>query len=117
MRYLYNIFFYLALIFILFFTLQCNRENNNTKNPVISKETFIKFYTESLTIKYSDLSFEKIDSSMIKLYQKYNIAVDKYNQLENYYKENPKEWLEILAKIDEKIKGFSEDEEIKNSEK
>ena len=52
---------------------------------------------------------------MIKLYQKYDITEIKYNQIENYYKENPKEWLEILAKVDEKIKGYSENNEGKDT--
>jgi len=80
------------LINILIFSIFCNSTNEIETEPILSEEVFINLYSEALILKNNALKIEALDSAQIKLYQKYNLTKEKYEQMENYYKKNPDKW-------------------------
>jgi len=101
------------LINILIFSIFCNSTNEIETEPILSEEVFINLYSEALILKNNALKIEALDSAQIKLYQKYNLTKEKYEQMENYYKKNPDKWLVILDEVDKRIQNLSDEEEVK----
>ena len=104
---------YLNIVLIFFFQIpfcliSCTQTKKIEREPIISKVEFINLYSESLSLKYSPLKQDKLDSALIAIYQRYNLTKKKYDQIETYYKANPNEWIEILKEVDKKIQILSE---------
>jgi len=72
-------------------------------NPTISDSDFISIYAKLTIINELNVNKEHHDKLVEELLLEFNIQVNDIQKSVDFYQQNPRQWLEILEKVKNKI--------------
>lgn len=84
---------------MLYFLSSCTSLNN----PTISESDFISIYAKLTIINELNVNKEHHDNLVEELLFEFNIQVNDIQKSVEFYQQNPRQWLEILEKVKNKI--------------
>jgi uncharacterized protein (DUF433 family) len=94
------------LLFLIFTFLSCS----SIDDPNISETDFITIYANLTIINELNVSKDYHDKLVEELLHEFNIQVADIQKSIEFYQKNPRQWLEILEKVKEKISEFRKTE-------
>ena len=92
-----------TFLFLTFFLLfNCTSKDY----PTISESDFISIYSKLTIINELNVSKVHRDNLVEELLFEFNIQVSDIQKSVDFYKKNPRQWLEIMEKVKNKIKEY-----------
>lgn len=87
------------LILILYLLFSCA----SLDNPTINDSDFISIYAKLTIINELNVNKEHHDNLVEELLLEFNIQVNDIQKSVDFYQQNPRQWLDILEKVKNKI--------------